>query len=162
MKTLDYLHLDAAQAGKTVNSLQQLLADFQLFYTNLRGFHWNIQGKSFFTLHSKFEEMYDDAAEKVDEIAERILMLSGVPANKFSDYLKISKVKEVAGVTCGEEAMKNILDTLSILIEEERAILEQASEAGDESTVALMSDYLKEQEKTVWMLVAYSTSSCNK
>ncbi len=162
MKTLDYLHLDAAQAGKTVNSLQQLLADFQLFYTNLRGFHWNIQGKSFFTLHSKFEEMYDDAAEKVDEIAERILMLGGVPANKFSDYLKIAQVKEVAGVTCGEEAVKNILETLSLLIKEERSILEQASEAGDESTVTLMSDYLKEQEKTVWMLVAYSTSSCNK
>lgn len=159
MKTLDFIHLDAAQAGKTVNSLQQLLADFQVFYTNLRGFHWNIQGKSFFTLHSKFEEMYDDTAEKVDEIAERILMLGGTPANKFSDYLKASKVKEVAGVTCGDEAMKNILDTFSVIIKEERAILEQASEAGDESTVALMSDYLKEQEKTVWMLVAYSTSS---
>lgn len=159
MKTLDFIHLDATQAGKTVNSLQQLLADFQVFYTNLRGFHWNIQGKSFFTLHSKFEEMYDDTAEKVDEIAERILMLGGTPANKFSDYLKASKVKEVAGVTCGDEAMKNILDTFSVIIKEERAVLEQASEAGDESTVALMSDYLKEQEKTVWMLVAYSTSS---
>lgn len=162
MKTLDFIHLNAAEADKTVNSLQQLLADFQIFYTNLRGFHWNIQGKSFFTLHSKFEEMYDDTAEKVDEIAERILMLGGIPANKFSDYLKTAKVKEIAGITCGDEAVKNILETLSMIVEEERAILEQASEAGDESTVALMSDYLKEQEKTIWMLVAYSTSSCSK
>lgn len=162
MKTLDYIHLDAAQSTKTVDALQQLLADFQVFYTNLRGFHWNIQGKSFFTLHSKFEEMYDDAAEKVDEIAERILMLGGVPTNKFSDYLKIAKVQEVAGVTCGDEAVKHILDTFGLIIKEERDILAQASEAGDESTVALMSDYLKEQEKTVWMLVAYSTSTCNK
>jgi starvation-inducible DNA-binding protein len=157
MKTLDYLHLDASNAGKIVNSLQQLLADFQVYYTNLRGFHWNIQGKGFFTLHSKFEEMYDDTTEKADEIAERILMLGGTPANKFSDYLKTSKVKEVSNITKGNDAIKNILDTLGLLIEEERKILAEASEAEDESTVALMSDYLKEQEKTVWMLVAYST-----
>jgi len=155
MKTLDYIHLDATEAGKVVNSLQQLLSDFQVFYTNLRGFHWNIQGKSFFTLHSKFEEMYDDTAEKVDEIAERILMLGGVPANKFSDYLKNTQVKEVSNVTCGKEAIQNILDTYGILIWEERKLLALASDAADESTVALMSDYLKEQEKTVWMLVAY-------
>ena len=75
MKTLDYLHLDENAAGKLVQSLQQLLADFQVHYMNLRGFHWNIQGHGFFVLHSKFEEMYDDMAEKIDQIAERILML---------------------------------------------------------------------------------------
>ena len=160
MKTLDYIHLDSAAAGKIVTSLQQLLSDYQIFYTNLRGFHWNIQGKSFFTLHSKFEEMYDDTAEKVDELAERILMLGGVPVNKFSEYLKTARIKEVSNVVCGNEAIKNILDTFSMLIKEERALLSLASDAGDESTVALMSDYLKEQEKTVWMLVAYST--CNE
>jgi len=72
MKTLDYLHLDESAAGKLVQSLQQLLADFQVHYMNLRGFHWNIQGHGFFVLHSKFEEMYDDTAEKVDQIAERM------------------------------------------------------------------------------------------
>jgi len=73
-------------------SLQQLLADFQVYYTNLRGFHWNIKGHNFFVLHSQFEKMYDDTAEKVDEIAERILMLGGTPANKFSDYLKVANL----------------------------------------------------------------------
>ena len=101
MKTLDYLHLDESAAGKLVRSLQQLLADFQVHYMNLRGFHWNIQGHGFFVLHSKFEEMYDDTAEKVDQIAERILMLGGVPSNKFSEYLKIAKVREIDGVSCG-------------------------------------------------------------
>lgn len=155
MKTLDYLHLDAKKVGKTVKSLQQLLADFQVYYANLRGFHWNIKGSSFFTLHAKFEEMYDDAAEKVDEIAERILMLNGVPANKFSDYLKTAKIKEVSDITSGKEAVKNILDSLSTLIQEERKIMEDAGDAGDESTVSMLNDYLVEQEKTVWMLVAY-------
>lgn len=106
MKTLDYIHLDAVAAGKVVEALQQLLADYQVFYTNLRGFHWNIKGHGFFVLHSKFEDMYNDAAEKVDELAERILMLGGVPVNKFSEYLKVAKVKEVSGVSCADEAWK--------------------------------------------------------
>ena len=157
MKTLDYLQLNASATDNVVKSLQQLLADFQVYYTNLRGFHWNIQGPDFFVLHSKFEDLYNDAADKIDEIAERILTLGGVPANKFSDYLKISKIKEVGEDNCGSEALKNILDSYKYLIGEERTILSLASEAGDEVTVALLSDYLKEQEKLVWMLCAYST-----
>jgi len=138
MKTLDYLHLDASAVSNVVASLKQLLADYQVFYTN------------------------NNAAEKVDELAERILMLGGEPENKFSEYLKVARVKEVSGVSCGDEALKHILDTYGLLIGEERKLLSLASEAGDEVTVALMSDYLKEQEKLVWMLVAYSTCDCKK
>ncbi|MDD2438438.1 MAG: DNA starvation/stationary phase protection protein [Massilibacteroides sp.] len=162
MKTLDYLQLDASGVSKVVSALQQLLADYQVFYTNLRNFHWNIKGHSFFVLHSKFEEMYDDTAEKVDEVAERILMLGGVPESKFSEYLKKAIVKEVPVVSCGDDALKNILDTYGYLIGEERKLLALAGEVDDEATVALMSDYLKEQEKLVWMLVSYSTCDCKE
>lgn len=160
MKTLDYIALDASKVNNVVAALEQLLADYQVFYTNLRGFHWNIKGHDFFILHSKFEDMYNDMAEKVDEVAERILMLGGEPENKFSEYLKKARIQEVSGVSCGEEALKHVLDTYSLLITEERKVLALASESGDESTVALMSDYLKEQEKMVWMLVAWSSCSC--
>lgn len=157
MKTLAIIKLNESGANNVAVSLQQLLADFQVYYANLRGFHWNIKGHDFFVLHSQFEKMYDDAAEKVDEIAERILMLGGTPANKFSDYLKVANVNEVDKVSNGEKALENILDTISHLIGEERKILAIASQAGDEVTVAMMSDYLKEQEKLVWMLVAYNS-----
>lgn len=160
MKTLDYISLDASAVSKVVVALEQLLADYQVFYSNLRGFHWNIKGRDFFILHSKFEEMYDDMAEKVDEVAERILMLGGQPENRFSEYLKKARIQEVSDVSCGEEALKYILDTYALLIGEERKLLAIASECGDESTVALMSDYLKEQEKLVWMLVAWSSCGC--
>ena len=157
MKTLNYIKLNEKEVSSVVASLQQLLADFQVYYTNLRGFHWNIKGHGFFVLHSKFEELYNDAAEKVDELAERVLMLGGMFANKFSEYLKVAKVKEVDGVSNADEALNNILETYSYLIAEERKLLSLASEVNDEVTVALMSDYLKEQEKMVWMLVAYNS-----
>ena len=163
MRTLDYIHLNESAVANVVAGLKQLLADYQVFYTNLRGFHWNIKGHGFFVLHSKFESMYDDVAEKVDEIAERILMLGGQPDNKFSDYLKVAKLQEVSDVSCADKAVANLLDTMGYLIGEERKLMAVASEAGDESTVAMMRDYLKEQEKLVWMLVAYSTGGdCKK
>ena len=157
MKTLNFIHLDSIAAGKVVDSLQQLLADYQVFYTNLRGFHWNIKGNQFFVLHKQYEEMYNNVSEKADEIAERILMLGGEPVNKFSEYLKVARVKEVSGVSSASESLKNVLDTYSYFIGEERKLLALASELADEATVALMSDYLKEQEKLVWMLVAYAS-----
>lgn len=157
MKTLDLIKLNEKGVNSVVTSLQQLLADFQVYYTNLRGFHWNIKGKEFFVLHEQFEKMYDDVAEKADEIAERILMLGGTPANKYSDYLKIASVNEVDHVTNGNVALGNVLETISHLIGEERKLLSIASQANDEVTVAMMSDYLKEQEKLVWMLGAYSS-----
>ena len=157
MKTLNFIHLDSIAAGKVVDSLQQLLADYQVFYTNLRGFHWNIKGNQFFVLHKQYEEMYNNVSEKADELAERILVLGGEPVNKFSEYLKVARVKEVSGVSSASESLKNVLDTYSYFIGEERKLLALASELADEATVALMSDYLKEQEKLVWMLVAYAS-----
>ena len=162
MKTLDYIQLNADAANNIVANLKQLLADYQIFYTNLRGFHWNIKGHGFFVLHGKFEDLYNDVANKVDEIAERMLMLGGQPDNNFSEYLKISRVKEVTGVSCGDQALQNILETYGHLIKAEREVLAIASEAGDEVTVAQMSDYMKEQEKMVWMLVAYQGGDCKK
>ena len=117
MKTLDYLHLDEKKVQGVVSALHSLLADFQVFYTNLRGFHWDIEGHGFFVLHGKFEELYDDTAEKADQIAERILMLGGKPENRFSEYLRVAKVKEISGVTRGDEAIGHILTTYERLPE---------------------------------------------
>lgn len=162
MKTMEFLHLNEQKVADVVSELHRLLADFQVYYTNLRGMHWNIKGHGFFVLHEKFENMYDDTAAKVDEIAERILMLGGTPENKFSKYLEIAEVKEVDNVTCGHEAIENILATYKHLISKERKLIGLANEAGDDVTADMMTGYLKEQEKMVWMLVAFSTCSCEK
>ncbi|NLJ20210.1 MAG: DNA starvation/stationary phase protection protein [Bacteroidales bacterium] len=155
MKTIEFTKLNAEGSKKVVEALQQLLADYQIFYTNLRGFHWNLKGKDFFINHAKFEELYDNAAEKVDEIAERILMLGGTPNHNFSDYLKTAKLKETGLVTDGDTGLKNVLESYAYFIESERNIIKLAEAIDDEATVAQMSDYIKEQEKRVWMLVSY-------
>ncbi|NLO70192.1 MAG: DNA starvation/stationary phase protection protein [Porphyromonadaceae bacterium] len=153
MKTLEITGLKNVQ--KVAKGLQQLLADLQVHYTNLRGFHWNIKGKEFYFLHEKFEEMYDDTAAKVDEVAERLLMIGETPVHTFSEYLKVSSIRETGVVSDGDEAVKIILETYKHLIASERAILSEAAELGDEATVALLSDYISGQEKEVWMLTSY-------
>ncbi|MCL4164047.1 UNVERIFIED_CONTAM: hypothetical protein GTU68_016319, partial [Idotea baltica] len=101
MKNL--IGIDVEKAGQLITSLNDLLANYQLFYQNLRGLHWNIKGKEFFELHLKFEELYNDAVIKVDEIAERILTLEGEPLHVMSDYLKTAEIKEEKGVKDGEK-----------------------------------------------------------
>lgn len=132
--------------------LNELLASFQVYYQNLRGFHWNVKGKMFFTLHNKFEELYDDAAEKVDEVAERILTLGGTPLHTFEDYLKVSKISVVKNESDGMKLVEKTLENISTLLQLERELLEVADQADDEGTNALISDFISEQEKTVWML----------
>ena len=153
MKTTEFTGLRNVE--NVTKELQQLLADLQVYYTNLRGFHWNIKGREFFLLHEKFEEMYNDAAAKVDEVAERLLMLGETPAHTFTEYLKTANVKETGVITDAEEALKNILNTYKRLITSERALLALASEIDDEATVALLSDYISGQEKEVWMLTSF-------
>ena len=160
MKTLNYLNLNENSVANVVVALQSLLADFQVYYTNLRGFHWEIKGRGFFVLHEKFESMYDDTASKIDEIAERILTLGGTPENKFSEYLKVARVAEVSGVSSSREAVENILETYKHFIDEERKLIALAEEANDVVTADMLTGYLKEQEKMIWMLVAFSTRSC--
>ncbi len=153
MKNL--IGLDQEKVNVLAGKLNTLLANYQLFYQNLRGFHWNIKGRDFFELHAKFEEYYDDAVLKIDEIAERILTLEAEPLHTFSDYLSSSSVKEVKGVNNGVDAVSIIVDNFSTLIKIEREILSLASDANDEGTVSLMSDYISETEKTLWMLNSY-------
>ena len=140
---------DTQEVNKMLN---ELLASFQVYYQNLRGFHWNVKGKLFFTLHNKFEELYNDAAEKVDEVAERVLTLGGKPLHTFDDYLKASKIEVVKDESDGTKLVEATLENLSTLVKLERQLLPIAEEANDEGTAALLSDFISEQEKTAWML----------
>ncbi len=155
MKTTNLIGLDVEKSKELVNHLNDLLANYQLYYQNVRGFHWNVKGRGFFQLHAKFEEYYNDAIEKIDEIAERVLTLEGTPLHSYSAYMKVSEIKEVTGVSNGLECVKHIMDSFVILIKKEREILALAAEAGDDGTQDMINPYISEQEKNLWMLRAF-------
>ncbi|MEN9568891.1 MAG: hypothetical protein RL172_122 [Bacteroidota bacterium] len=155
MKKKNQIGLDANKAKALASELNLLLSNLQLFYINARGFHWNIKGDKFFELHVKFEELYNDTFLKIDEVAERILTLGYQPLHAYSSYLAEAAIKESTNISDGKKAVSLVLKGFEVLLEEERKILELAADANDEGTNALMSDYIRQQEKLVWMYSAY-------
>ncbi|OOF25431.1 DNA starvation/stationary phase protection protein [Salinivibrio proteolyticus] len=147
--------LDSSKAAELGARLDTLLANYQVLYTNVRGFHWNIKGNDFFELHTKFEEIYTDLQTKIDEVAERILTIGGTAEHRFSEYLKVSEIKEHDPEANGQAGVRALVEGFSVLIALQRDIMDLAGDAGDEGTSALMSDYIREQEKLMWMLNAY-------
>jgi starvation-inducible DNA-binding protein len=147
--------LDEAKCKKLAGLLNELLANYSIFYQNTRGYHWNIKGEKFFELHLKFEELYNDLLLKVDEVAERILTLGSTPNHNYTDYRKVSSVKESTQVSDGMRAVAEVLDSFKTIITLQRELLSFSAEAGDEGTNALMSDYIRAQEKLVWMYSAF-------
>lgn len=153
--SLTAIGLDTKLSKKLAEGLDDLLTNYQVFYMNTRGYHWNIKGDKFFELHLKFEELYNDALLKVDEIAERVLTLGHTPTHSFSSYIKTSDIKEHTNIADGKTAISQILEGFGILLKKERVLLDLSAQAGDEGTNALMSDYIRQQEKLVWMLTSY-------
>ncbi|MFM2481476.1 Dps family protein [Celerinatantimonas sp. YJH-8] len=152
---MNRIGLDEKAAQQLVEGLDKLLANYQVLYQNVRGYHWNIQGDKFFELHAKFEETYTDLLTKIDEIAERILTLGGTPSHSYSSYLGSSAIKEHTGVHEGKACVSGLLDGYQALLQMQRELLTKAAGAGDEGTVSQLSDYIGFQEKEVWMLSAY-------
>ena len=156
MSNLNKIGIDKTKASELAVKLNSLLANYSVFYQNTRGYHWNIKGDTFFELHVKFEELYDDLVLKIDEVAERILTLGYTPEHQYSEYVKVSEISESPKVSDGKKAVNNILLAFKATLKIQREILELSDEAGDEGTNALMSDYISEQEKLVWMYSSYA------
>lgn len=154
-KQLTSIGLDIKGSEHLSRALNDLLASYQVLYMNVRGFHWNIRGAQFFELHQKFEELYTDLQDKVDELAERILTLNGQPLHSFVDYIERSRIEAVKNATDAGSTVGGVLSALQTLLVQQREILRQASELGDEGTVGILSEYIKQQEKLVWMYGAY-------
>jgi len=155
MGNLNAIGLDAVKASELTKKLNDLLANYSVFYQNVRGYHWNIKGDKFFELHLKFEELYTDLIIKIDDVAERILTLGKTPNHKYSDYITVSEIKESDEGRDGMKAVNQTLEAFKTLIIKQRVILELSGNIGDEGTNALMSDNIREQEKLVWMYSSF-------
>jgi starvation-inducible DNA-binding protein len=155
MKETNTIGLNTEKSNELAILLNDLLAEYSIFYQNVRGYHWNIQGDKFFELHSKFEELYNDLFHKIDEVAERILTLGFAPNYAFSSYLKTAKIEESNQSTDGHSSVHEIIGSLQILLSKQRVLLDKSAEINDAGTNALMNDYISEQEKLIWMYSAY-------
>lgn len=153
---MDYLNIENEKVLPVVTELNVLLADYHVYYQKLRNYHWNILGKNFFDLHNKFEEMYNDTRIKIDEVAERIVTLKYHPISKLSDYIEVSKIKESSPLLSDKEMVENIINDHKILLEQFAKIVDRAGKANDEGTIDMIGAYIRELEKSTWMLNAWS------
>ncbi len=148
--------LEEVKVRPIVDQLNDLLANYHIHYQKLRGCHWNVRGKSFFTLHAKFEELYTNAIESIDELAERILTLGKAPLSTYQEYINEARIKEIK--TVGVEDVKlveAILEDFATLIEIEREIMESTAESGDDGTNDMINRFMQFKEKNTWMLRAF-------
>ena len=152
---MNTIGLDKKKSEKLAAKLNELLADYMLFYQNTTGLHWNIKADKFFELHIKFEELYTNLFQKIDEVAERVLTLGVTPLHTFEDYIKTSTIKSGKNISKAKEAVQLVLDSFQTLLIKQRSLLNMSADANDEGTNALMSDYIREQEKLVWMYSSY-------
>ena len=153
---MNYLNISEEKLLPVVVELNTLLADYHLYYQKLRNFHWNILGKNFFDLHEKFEELYTDARIKIDEIAERILTLRYHPMSNYSEYLKTSNIEESPRNLRDTEMVEEILEAPGILLKQMSKVVAEADAISDEGTIDLIGAYIREMEKTSWMLDAWN------
>ena len=152
---MSYLNLDKNKTKDTVKELNVLLADYHMYYQKLRNFHWNVTGQNFFDLHVQFEDMYNEAKVKIDEIAERLLTLRFQPKSNFTDYLDLSNLKEASSNIQDHEMVSALLEDHGTIINQMRNVVDSADKNDDEGTIDLVGAYIRELEKTSWMLDAW-------
>jgi starvation-inducible DNA-binding protein len=144
-----------AENGKVIDGLNGVLADGTVFYQKLRHYHWNVGGRDFFTLHVKFEELYTAWSVTLDEIAERILMLGGVPLHTLAALLERASLEEDESIPTAPEMVDALLADLTLLRERMRAVIDQAESTDDRSTANLLDAVYDAMDKDAWMLSAW-------
>ncbi len=152
----NHLRLDNKAMKNVADKLNDLLSDYHIFYQNVRGFHWNVKGENFFDLHEKFEDLYTKTYQNIDELAERIVTIGFKPLHAYSDYLKNTIHKEITNVSSGDECVKHVIDGLGILAQSHRKAAEAAGEAGDIATEDLLTQFVGDLEKRMWMFTMFA------
>jgi starvation-inducible DNA-binding protein len=135
--------------------LNQQIANWNVLYTKLHNFHWYVKGPDFFTLHAKFEELYDEAASTIDELAERLLMVGGKPIATLKQYLETATLKENTEVLNAEGMVQNIVSDFELMISDLKAGIEVAEQSNDQVTADQLLGLVSKLEKHNWMLNSF-------
>lgn len=148
--------IGAKDREQVAQGLKKLLADSYTLYLQTHNFHWNVTGRLFRELHLMFEEHYTELATAVDDIAERIRTLDVVAPGTYKAFSSLSSIKEVEDVPAADDMVQILTKGHELVVKTCREVLKDAQDAGDESTIALVSDRMRVHEKTAWMLRATS------
>jgi starvation-inducible DNA-binding protein len=140
---------DREQIGQ---QLSKLLADTYSLYLKTHSFHWNITGPQFNSLHAMFETQYNELWLAADEIAERIRTLDVFAPGSYSQFGKLTSIKEETGVPDWKEMVSQLVEGHELAAHTSRGVIKAADAAGDEGTADIVTGRLKEHEKTAWML----------
>jgi starvation-inducible DNA-binding protein len=138
-----------------VKAVNQQVANWTVLYVKLHNYHWYIKGKNFFTLHEKFEELYNEANVHVDELAERILALEAKPVATMKEVLETSSLNEATGNEKEEQMVQTVVDDFEKMVDELQEAIELAEEAKDEGTGDMLIAVKQSLKKHIWMLKAY-------
>ncbi|MBE7718609.1 MAG: DNA starvation/stationary phase protection protein [Lacrimispora celerecrescens] len=136
--------------------LNEYLANQQVMYIKLHNLHWYVKGRSFFTLHAKLEELYDQTAQVMDDVAERLLALGGSPVASLKEALALTSVKELEDVPISsDETIKSLISDVEYWIRDTKEIVKLAEDDDDGATADQFNGYLAEYQKLLWMLKSY-------
>lgn len=138
-----------------VDLLNELVATSSVLYTKLHNYHWYVNGPSFFTLHAKFEEFYNEVTLNLDEIAERILTKGSKPVATLAEHLEMSHIKEATGTETTEEMVETTISDFKTIMGFLKEAMQQAAEEGDDRTEDMLNAMTQSFEKHVWMLSAF-------
>jgi starvation-inducible DNA-binding protein len=140
---------------KLIDIVNKQISNWNVLYVKLHNYHWYVKGPQFFTLHTKFEELYNEAALHIDELAERLLALGGKPLATMKDYLAVASVHEAKGNETAEEMVAEIVRDFETMTEELKAGMDYAGEIGDETTGDMLLGIHQSLEKHIWMLKSF-------
>ena len=140
------------------SKLNLYLANQMIDYVKKHNLHWNLKGTQFFTLHAKLEELYDEANDILDEVAERILALGGNPVSNMKEALEMATIKELGdGPKSADETIRALISDTDYWIKDSKEIVGLAEKEGDGVTADMFNGYTKAYQKLAWMLKAYNS-----
>jgi starvation-inducible DNA-binding protein len=142
-------------SNEVINQLNNLIADFTVFYQKLRHYHWNVKGKHFFKLHEKFEEIYDEVGDLIDELAERLIGLDGIPFHTLDQMLQAASIEEDPEMPIADQMVSLVIKDIETLNDRLLAAIDVAEDAEDRTTVNMLDEIHDGLEGHLWMLKSW-------
>lgn len=132
--------------------LSKLLANTYILYVKTQNFHWNVEDPRFYSLHKFFEEQYEELAEALDTIAERIRMIGEKSPAALTAFLKLATLKDAGNQLSGDKMLQALLQDHEALIRDLHPQIEFSNDHEDEGTGDMLIERLRAHEKAAWMI----------